>query len=406
MQVLKHPALLIPLLLSLCFVACGSFEESTQPFTYQASNLASIPSDTLPKKDSPYTISASHHSENLQIFMINGKEELAEKKYLSLEKALASKKVKVVETGQVNELRIFNNSDEYVFIHSGDIVKGGKQDRTISYDVIIPPHAENIALESFCVEQGRWRKRGNEALESFSSTSKMLSSRELKLSAKYDKNQHKVWENVAKQTSELSRTVSDKMGNEVDISNSNSQSSLQLALENKDLSKLEKEMKAHFSGLLASNPHALGFAYAINGEVYGVDMYNNRALFQELWPRLLGSAIVEAISQVKPDSEKTYLAKKEEVHAFMDAVQKAQPKKESKTLNKTTVLETTENKERNLLFSTLDKDKGTWVHRNYMKSAEEKGGQNTQQVEQRLRYNYLNQQRIIQPDSLQNQRRN
>ncbi|MBW1297341.1 ARPP-1 family domain-containing protein [Aquimarina litoralis] len=110
--------------------------------------------------------------ENLTLFMITGNEKISGDIYKTLSEAMEKKEVTVKETGNVNQLLLDNNSDDYVFIHSGDIVKGGKQDRTISYDVIIPPKAKNVALQSFCVEQGRWRQRGNETLSSFASNSK------------------------------------------------------------------------------------------------------------------------------------------------------------------------------------------------------------------------------------------
>jgi hypothetical protein len=60
--------------------------------------------------------------------------------YLTLEQALNQKNVVVHETSQVNELAVENNSADAVFIQAGDIVKGGKQDRMITNDFILPPH--------------------------------------------------------------------------------------------------------------------------------------------------------------------------------------------------------------------------------------------------------------------------
>lgn len=150
-----------------------------------------------------------------------------------------AKEVTVKETGSVSKLSIDNNSSHYVFIHSGDIVKGGKQDRTISYDVIIPPKTKNITLESFCVEKGRWKQRSNENVNAFSSNTKMLSSKELKLAAKHEKNQSKVWSKVSEQKKFLNKNLSEKNGHEVNIAANESNSSLQLALENKELEKIK-----------------------------------------------------------------------------------------------------------------------------------------------------------------------
>jgi hypothetical protein len=69
-----------------------------------------------------------------------------------------------------------------VFVQSGDIVKGGKQDRTRPYDTLVPAAAGQIPIESFCVEQGRWSKRGDESSSYFGCSPFSLSTFELKRS--------------------------------------------------------------------------------------------------------------------------------------------------------------------------------------------------------------------------------
>ena len=65
------------------------------------------------------------------------------------------------ETGQVNELAIENVSpDRAVFVQAGDIVKGGRQDRVFSQDLVLKPRSGRVPIDAFCVESGRWRQRG------------------------------------------------------------------------------------------------------------------------------------------------------------------------------------------------------------------------------------------------------
>src|SRR5205814_5729749 len=82
---------------------------------------------------------------------------------LTLQEAMDQKKVVVYETGKVNELSIENTSSQDVYVQSGDIVKGGRQDRVLSTDLVLPPHSGKLSIAAFCVEHGRWTKRGNEA---------------------------------------------------------------------------------------------------------------------------------------------------------------------------------------------------------------------------------------------------
>ena len=87
----------------------------------------------------PFEIGAPLAYGNLQLFPIYGTTSLDNKKYITLNDALSKGLVKVYETGNVQELKADNFSDDYIFIHSGDVVKGGRQDRTIRFDVILAP---------------------------------------------------------------------------------------------------------------------------------------------------------------------------------------------------------------------------------------------------------------------------
>ena len=206
-------------------------------------------------------------------------------------------------------------------------------------------------------------------MDNFSENKRMLSSRELRLAAKYEQNQSKVWQSVAYQKEELSKKISEKKGEIVEVADNRSASSLELALSNKELDSLRQKQKAIFKGLLKQHPRALGYAYAINGEIYGIDIYNSRALFHKLWDKLLEAAIVEAISR-HDTSLRISPVKQEDVDAFISATQTVDAQKEEKDINSATQFETTENKDRYILFSTEDKAQANWVHRNYMRRAE------------------------------------
>ena len=300
--------------------------------------------------------------ENLSIFILTGKENIANKSYTTLSEAMREKRVVVNETGSVNKLSIDNNSNDYVFIHSGDIVKGGKQDRTISYDIIIPPNEKNVPLESFCVEQGRWQQRSGEGVAAFSANTKMLSSKELKLAAKHEKNQGRVWSRVSEQQDSLNNKLSTKRGYAVNVSDNESDTSLQLALESEELKK-EKEVLNEKLKDLINTPDALGYAYAINGELYGVEVYNNTQLFTDLWDKILESVIVEAIS--KDGEEVSENRTKKDVVTHMKAI-KDTDKKSAKKLNAITSFKTIENDKGDVVFSTEDLEKKKWLHKSYM----------------------------------------
>ncbi|MFC2103957.1 ARPP-1 family domain-containing protein [Bacteroidota bacterium] len=296
---------------------------------------------------------------NLQVFYLTSNDKLVDKEYLSLSEAIEKKYVTVYETGSVQELSIKNNSEKYVYINSGDIVKGGQQDRTIRFDLIIPPKSGKIPLYSFCVESGRWQQRGNEESKEFSENTKVLSSRKLKIAAKYKQDQSSVWSGVAEQQEKLNDKASELKGGNVEVRSDNSASSLQLTLENKDINELIVLYKTKLNKVPSN---AIGFAYAINGEVYSIDIYNNIHLFKSYLDKLLESAIVEAISEYS--DEKLFEAKKSDVQVLITSDQfKLESKNE---VNSITIFETYKT-DKALKFITRDKTiNSEWIHMNYI----------------------------------------
>ena len=75
----------------------------------------------------------------LSVFLVHGKDRIKGQTFLTLEEALIQKKVIVRETREVSRLTIQNVSTEEVYVQSGDIVKGGAQDRMLVVDLILPP---------------------------------------------------------------------------------------------------------------------------------------------------------------------------------------------------------------------------------------------------------------------------
>lgn len=324
------------------------------------------------KTDLEYlTVSDLEVFKNLQIGLLYGKADLDEKKYRTLSDALKNKLVVLNETGSVNELNIDNNSAEYIYINSGDIVRGGKQDRTIQYDVILPPKQKNTNLASFCVEHGRWTNRGNENVQAFETSSKALSSKELKIASKYKKDQSEVWNKVNKYQDKANTSINRTKGanEKVEVKSSVSASSLELTLDNAEIKKLNAEYKKYFLSKLNKTSNALGFAYFINGKLYSIDVYNNHQLFSDLFDKLLDAAIAEAISEEK---EKPAASKpsKEEVIYFLKANAKVYAEEK---VNAVTQFNTSEhNQKKNIvIFTTLDKEEKNWLHRNWLDKTEE-----------------------------------
>ena len=308
------------------------------------------------------TISGPFAHRNLQLFLVHGEGQLSGRTYLPLSEAMDRGLVEVVETGNVQELSIHNRSkDVTVFVHAGDIVKGGRQDRTVRYDLILPPNSGKVPLASFCVEAGRWRKRGNESADLFSKNDALLPSRKLRIASKYALDQGQVWSGVADEQQRLSANVAAMGGAPADLRAEASASSLQLTLESDDLKKVMDQYLEHLLHLLNGKDDVIGLVYAINGEIANAEIYNQHALFRALWPKLVKAAVIEAIAEYDEGTDVAPLAADALPAFFRTALSGSV---EDMDVWKSTRMRTYTTPDI-LLFETIDVAADhTWIHKN------------------------------------------
>src|SRR6202140_308892 len=127
---------------------------------------------------SGYSLLSPIRSGNLTVFPVVASKSFDTVEFLTLDEGLRSGDVVVTEAGQarglirrrprdpaimhpvrdaeVNRLVLVNNSKRPLLLLAGEIVTGGKQDRVIGKDRIVPPESDPVDLSVFCVEPGRW----------------------------------------------------------------------------------------------------------------------------------------------------------------------------------------------------------------------------------------------------------
>ena len=255
-----------------------------------ATNYASQPAYTPggpPAQPLRYALSGPYSSNNLSLFLVHRDQADAAADYLTLGEAMRQKKVVVDETGHVNLLTIENRGNSDVFIHSGEIVKGGRQDRTIGEDQILQHQSGRLPLDSFCVEPGRWSRRGWESDSTFSGSTWGLASKDLKLAARLHGNQSEVWDRVSQMQQALGRVLRDA------AANTPSSSSLQLTLENPALLSLAKEYTQSLGGVWQAPEDVVGYVALMNGTINSAEIYANHSLFCAASPKLLNSLAVD-----------------------------------------------------------------------------------------------------------------
>jgi hypothetical protein len=304
-----------------------------------------------------YKLSGPYAHDNLTIYLIHGEDKLKDKDLLTLEEALEQKKVVVYETQDVNELAIENTSDQDVFIQSGDILKGGQQDRVIATDLIASAKSGKIPLAAFCVEHGRWHQRGGESGVLFSGSSQCLVSNNLKSAARKPGSQAKVWDEVSNTQANLSKNVGRSVQAGI------SASSLQLSLEDTKVQEAAEAYAKDLAELADKEDDVIGFAFVINGKVNSADVYASHALFKKLWPKLLKATAIEALAELQKDKPFAPVDVEAVKAFFADA--EAGKASSADVGNRFTVIE--QETDKNCLYETRDKEQNdVMLRRSYL----------------------------------------
>ena len=303
-----------------------------------------------PKITGPFT------HDNLTVFLIHGPNKTA-KSLLTLEEAIDEHKVIVYETRDVNELAIENVSNEDVFIESGDIVKGGAQDRTLKDDLILPSKSGKVSISSFCVEHGRWTQRGSESVQTFDSANQALATKELKMAVKMKANQQEVWNQVAAAQASLSTAMNSSANSPA------SPTSFGLSMEIPAVRRSIDRYIQELAGVVKRQDDVIGYAFVINGKVNSADIYGSHQLFAGLWMKLLRASAVEAVSEYQAGT-KFSPGTVADVRAMFADAESAKPAVRDLTARTQLVTKETA---RNVMFETRDRaQNGAWIHRNYM----------------------------------------
>jgi hypothetical protein len=245
-----------------------------------------------------FTLTGPFSHENLRVFLVHGSDAFDGRRFLTLDQAMDLHAAIVHETGHVGQLAIENLSEQYdLYVQSGDVVKGGRQDRTLGVDFVLPAKSAPTPIPSFCVEQGRWSRRAGESTIAFGSSKEYLASKHLRMAAKYGKSQGAVWSEVANIQKSLSQSIQKQVHSNV------SPTSYQLAMEDEDLQKRKGDYLSRFAWLVDDAADAIGYAFVINNQINTADLYGSHDLFRRLWSKLINAAIFEAIAELPRQSE-------------------------------------------------------------------------------------------------------
>ena len=201
--------------------------------------------------------------------------------YWTLDEALAKGVLRISEkgAGNVPELLVENEADAPVFLMAGEIVRGGKQNRVISQDVLLPPRSGPISLGVFCVEQHRWRLES----QNFKAESDLAHGRLRETLNAPTVSQGAVWGEVARKSAAVAAEVP------------NATQYLGKIYEDKDVSRTV----ADYTAKIRIPAEANGMVVTIGNRVVGLEIFGDRETFASLRDKLLRSYAVDAMENVE-----------------------------------------------------------------------------------------------------------
>jgi hypothetical protein len=219
----------------------------------------------------------------LLVFWLGVRDQAPALEVATLDEARKSGALLITERDQatVPELLVENRGKSHILLLAGEILIGGKQNRVLREDILLPPLSGPRAIGVYCVEQGRWNEGRKEFESKGSFAQPGLRS---KLMERPD--QGRVWDSVAKAAREAAPV-------------SPSPTSSYQAIYD------DGRIKDHLSEterVAPMRPPALahGAAVFFGPSLSGLDLFHAPGLFAREWPKLLRAYAVETYRKMLP----------------------------------------------------------------------------------------------------------
>ncbi len=261
--------------------------------------------------------------ENISVFPVVSSQSQDTSPFLTLEEGLATGEVTVAEQGaqvmqrsrdgrpiylpqptgaSVNQLVLINRSKRPLLLLAGELVSGGKQDRVIGKDRIVPVGAPPLPLDVFCVEHGRWTGSSQFA------AAKTIVHPSVRERAAVDQKQTEVWDAVRSGTTAKAAPAAPRPQISADslqaaIAGNGRTEAYEKIYESQAVgvsiddfvSEVQRRFAQATSGL--KNERVVGVVVAYGGEVAWSDIFASGDLFDHYWRKLLRSYAVEALTR-------------------------------------------------------------------------------------------------------------
>ena len=296
----------------------------------------------------PYRVLAPIESGNLLLFPVVRTDEKSsmETPFITLDEGLKSGEVEVTEAGrarglvrprgatgtppqsqhdggvwdgvepqnqergdEVNTLVLVNHSKRPLLLLAGEVVTGGKQDRIVAKDRIVPAGSDPIDLSVFCIEPGRW----TESSAVFGASDKSLAHSfmvqpAVRERAMVNQDQQQVWDSVNGAISQMEVAAASPASPAAGAPYGERQyeagtTSYAKVMESAPVQEKVDEAAAPVIGareqVLAKlrDQHAVGVVVAVRGEIVWADLFASTDLLGRYWTKLVRSYAAESLTE-------------------------------------------------------------------------------------------------------------
>ena len=206
--------------------------------------------------------------------------------YISLQDAIDADKVAITEvnrSGRVNTLLVRNLSTDTLYLMAGEILIGGKQDRVVAQDMLIPPRTGETKLPVYCVEKGRWKysKDGDKFTGYYG-----MANEHLRDIIDHHGGQQAVWEDISKT-------------NKKDGISSSTQAYTAHANDRR-FRQQEQEYVNFFQNVFQGQDDVIGVIAVTGNTIEGADLFISNRLFLQEYRKLIYAYLDDAITYGSP----------------------------------------------------------------------------------------------------------
>jgi hypothetical protein len=222
----------------------------------------------------------------------------------------------------VNTLILINRSGRPLLLLAGEIVTGGRQDRVIGKDRIVPADSDPIDLSVFCIEPGRWVESSPKFAPVGSGVHSFMVQPSVRSQVVVSQNQRQVW-------TALHGSVDALAGSSVQNGAAPlapATSSYAKAMQDESISRKVDAVSEPLTGSHREaleklrEEHAVGVVAAVNGRILWADIFADTDLLAAYWDKLVRSYAAESLdSSSAPAAAQTAEPTLSDAQHFIDA---------------------------------------------------------------------------------------